>query len=125
MPRYLTRGFQLALDLSVLSVAIWLGFLLRFELALPASYVDTALVYWPLIVAFEYATLVAFAVPRYSWRYVSLRETARISLAVLASAAVLFAFRLAFDEPLGVENVPISVLSSNALIAIAGQPPRP
>src|SRR5690606_3228807 len=46
------------------------------------------------VIAFQYAVLAAFGVPRFVWRYTSLREVTRIGLALSAAAAVLLAVRL-------------------------------
>ena len=119
MPRYLTRGLQVVLDLAALSVAFWTAFLFRFELSLPFFWARVAAVNWPYVVALEYGVLWAFAVPRYSWRYVSLRETARIGLAVAASTLVLVALRFAFGRyggSLQLAVMPLGVLGSNFVV---------
>ena len=51
MSRYLTRGLQIAVDLGVLSVALWLAFLIRFEFAIPGVWFTVLLIAWPLVLA--------------------------------------------------------------------------
>jgi FlaA1/EpsC-like NDP-sugar epimerase len=121
MPRYLTRGVQLALDVLVLSAAFWLGFLFRFEFSIPSEYLESALTYWPGVILLEYLVLVALGVQRFSWRYVSLRETARIGLTIAASSSILLAFRLTIGDSIHViESVPLGVLSMNFVLGFVG-----
>jgi FlaA1/EpsC-like NDP-sugar epimerase len=123
MPRYLTRSLQVALDFAVLSIAFWLGFLLRFEFHIPSYWVRIAAINWPYVLALEYSVLWLFGVPRFSWRYVSLRETARIAFAIAASTAVLSALRLTlsnWDGVLQLAVLPLSVLASNFFLCFVG-----
>ena len=76
MPRFFRRSLQVVFDLAVLSCAYWLGFLFRFEFSLPSAWLASSLVGWPYVVLIEYALLSALGVPRYSWRYISMREVA-------------------------------------------------
>ena len=120
--RYLTRSLQAFVDVTVLSVAYWLGFLFRFELTLPAYWGRVAVVNWPYVVGFEYGLLVLLGVTRYSWRYVSLRDTIRIGLAVALSTAVLVAFRIGLDDvgTLQLAVIPLGVLGSNFFLGFVG-----
>jgi FlaA1/EpsC-like NDP-sugar epimerase len=123
MPRYLTRGLQVIADLAVLSAAFWLGFLFRFEFAIPDYWVRVAAVNWPYVVALEYGILWLFAVPRYSWRFISLRETARIGVAAATSTAVLVGIRIAvrdLDGALQIAFIPLGVLGSNFFLGFVG-----
>jgi len=122
MPRYLTRGLQVVLDFLVLSVAFWLAFLFRFELQIPAMWGRVGVVTWPYVVVLEYGVLWLYGVPRSAWRYVSLRETVRIALALATSTAVLVAVRLGLqghDGPLQLAVIPLGVLGSNLFLCFA------
>jgi FlaA1/EpsC-like NDP-sugar epimerase len=48
----------------------------------------------PLVVGFQYLLLVAFGVPRFSWRYMGLREAVRVLEAIGVGAAVFLAVRV-------------------------------
>src|SRR4051812_13471186 len=120
MPRYIRRGLQVAFDLGVLSVAYWLGFLFRFEFAIPAIWIKTALIGWPYVVAIEYALLSALGVPRYSWRYVSIRETGRIAIAMSAATTLLVATRLTLPYALEIVVLPFGVLCTNVFLSFVG-----
>ncbi|HKO91937.1 MAG TPA: hypothetical protein VJU61_12330, partial [Polyangiaceae bacterium] len=89
----LLRAIQVAIDLCVLSSALWLGFFIRFDWQLPAPMLRSLLVLWPYVVGLEYITLFAFGVPRYVWRYVGLREVSRILVATATVTLVLSAAR--------------------------------
>ncbi|MGE0549003.1 MAG: polysaccharide biosynthesis protein [Kofleriaceae bacterium] len=128
MSRVLTRSLQVVVDLATISIAYWLAFLFRFEFSIPRVWFEVAVVNWGYVVAICYATLAAFGVPRYSWRYVSLREVLRIGVAVGASTSVLVALRLGFAAadvrinslfivPLGVLAM-TSVLSFVTLVGV-------
>ncbi|MBX3466780.1 MAG: polysaccharide biosynthesis protein [Planctomycetes bacterium] len=88
------RGTQVAIDLAVLSVALMAALLLRFDGTVPAEMVKRAVVLWPVVLVLQYGALLAFAVPRFAWRYVGLREAQRIGLAIGASTALLGSMRL-------------------------------
>lgn len=124
MSRYLTRSLQAAIDIAVLSIALWLGFLFRFEFSLPKFWGTVAMVNWPYVVLLEYSVLVLLGVTRFSWRYVSLRETARIAVAIAIATAVLVAVRFGladFDKsPLGLFVIPLGVIGSNFFLAFVG-----
>ncbi len=81
-------------DLAVLSAAFWLAFLFRFDGAPPLQMWKRLLFTWPYVVAFQYSVLYLYAVPRFVWRYVGLRETARVGAALGVAGGVLLAVRL-------------------------------
>src|SRR5262245_13378026 len=123
MPRYLTRGLQVSLDTLVLSVAYWLAFLFRFEFQIPAYWARVAAVDWPYVVLVSYGVLMLYGVPRCSWRYVSIRETARIAIAMGTTTGLFVAMRFGFDDITGVLQfavIPLSVLGSYFIFGSVG-----
>jgi FlaA1/EpsC-like NDP-sugar epimerase len=84
---------QNVLDLVILSAAYWAAFVLRFDGHLPPQMLKRLLFTWPYIVSFELAVLHAYAVHRFSWRYVSLKEATRILWATGTIAGVLLFVR--------------------------------
>ncbi len=120
MPHYLTRSFQVAVDLVVLSVAYWLAFLFRFEFAIPRDWLSVALLNWAGCIGIQYAVLAALGVPRYSWRYISLREILRISVAVAVGTAVLVALRLGLNAAGQWDVIPLGVIGGNFVLAFVG-----
>jgi FlaA1/EpsC-like NDP-sugar epimerase len=90
MLRTFGRTIQILIDLTVLSVAFWLAFAVRFDWDIPAPMLSKALVAWPALVGTQYAFLSAAGVPRIAWRYVSLGDVLLItSSTALASSAFL------------------------------------
>lgn len=87
----LARISQVIVDLGVLSAAFWLALVIHFDGNLRLQSVAAALFIWPLVVPGEYFVLYAFDVPRFSWRYVGLREAKRILAALATATAILFA----------------------------------
>jgi FlaA1/EpsC-like NDP-sugar epimerase len=121
MPRFLNRGLTVVLDAAVLSLAYWMAWLFRMEFQVEAPYRDVILVTWPYVILLQYGFLAAFGVPRMSWRYVSMRDAARVLCAGAASTAVLVASRLVLPE-LGAKLVviPLGVLAMNFALAFLG-----
>jgi FlaA1/EpsC-like NDP-sugar epimerase len=118
MSRYLTRGLQIAVDLCVLSAAFWLAFLIRFEFSIPSVWLWIALSAWPLVLAAEYGALLCFNVPKYSWRYVSIREASQIALAMAVASVLLLVPRI--TGTIDLLFLPLGVACSNLVLAVVG-----
>lgn len=121
MPRLLSKGLRTAFDFAVLSLAYWLAFLLRFEFQIPRLALSILLVNWPYVILLYYVGLTLFAVPRMAWRYISMRDTLRVLLAMSASTAVLVLLRLA--APLLHEStfiLPYSVIAMTFVLGFIG-----
>ena len=123
MPRFFRQSAQAAFDLAVLSAAYWLAFLFRFEFSIPPAWVSPSLIGWPYVVVIEYLALTAYGVPRMSWRYISIRETARIAFAAMFATVVLIGLRglrLALPDNLALVVVPYGVLCTNFFLCFVG-----
>ena len=120
------RATQVAIDGCVLAAAYWLAFALRFDFDLPWPMLERAAVVFPYVVALQYAALHLFAVPRFSWRFVGLREAQRILAAILSATAALALLRAVSGATLDVFSyarygvIPFGVLLINALLAVGG-----
>ena len=90
----LLRSLQIVFDLLALSAALALAFYARFEGIVPEQMLKRLIVQGPYVVALQYALLTAFGIPRFSWRYIGLREAIRIGQAVAVGAGFLAAIRL-------------------------------
>ncbi|HSD88430.1 MAG TPA: nucleoside-diphosphate sugar epimerase/dehydratase [Kofleriaceae bacterium] len=117
MSLYFRRGLQTVLDLSVLSIAYWLAFLIRFEFAIPPAWMAIAWIGWPYVLLVEMAGLIVLRVPRLSWRYVSLRETAAIGIATLLTSGILTVSHALLADTADVFRLPYGVLCSNLFFA--------
>jgi FlaA1/EpsC-like NDP-sugar epimerase len=124
MSRYVTRGAQFLVDLTVLSAAYILSFLLRFELAPPLIEIKILFFTWPYVVVFQYLVLSLFGVPAFSWRYVGVREAQRIFFALVVASAVLTGVRLGLGPfSWGYAKfviVPLSVIAMDFVLAFLG-----
>jgi FlaA1/EpsC-like NDP-sugar epimerase len=96
--RSVTRLSQAAIDLAALAAALLLAFAIRFDWSPPPEYVGRLLLVGPYVIVFEYAVLSAFKVPRFSWRYVGLREAGRIFFAVAVASLGLTLSRLVVPQ---------------------------
>ena len=96
MRKHLTRASQIAVDLTVLSLAYALAFVIRFEGVPPTVLVGRMFLTMPYVAVLLYGSLVLFGVPRFAWRYVGLREVTRIFAAVAVGSLVLVATRVVF-----------------------------
>lgn len=101
MSRFINRGIQLAIDVTVLVLAFWLAFLLRFEGTLPMQMLKRATFLVPYVVLFQYAVLLMFGVPRQVWRYVGLREARQVVKAVALASGALLLVRLVAGAVVG------------------------
>jgi FlaA1/EpsC-like NDP-sugar epimerase len=123
MSRYIARGAQLFIDLTVLSAAYWLAFLLRFEFRLELDHYKVLFFTWPYVVMLQFLLLVIFGVTRFAWRYVGLREMPRILVAVGTGTAILVAMRLSLVHVGGYARfviLPLGLLATDFVLAFMG-----
>lgn len=101
MNRLVLKTSQKLLDALVLSLTFWGAVLLRFDGLPPLEILKRIAFFWPYVIVLQYAGLMLFKVPRFSWRYVGLREVVRIFGGVSLATALLIALRY------GVPHLPI------------------
>jgi FlaA1/EpsC-like NDP-sugar epimerase len=120
------RTTQVVVDLLVLSLALWLGFLLRFDWQLPPLMIKRAVFLWPYVVGLQYFSLMIMGIPRFAWRYVGLREAIRIFFATAAATCVFGLMRLVagvIQYRWGYAQyglLPIGVIAADAVLAFLG-----
>jgi FlaA1/EpsC-like NDP-sugar epimerase len=108
-------------DLAVLSAAFWLAFLFRFEFSIPKAWLPQALLGWPYVVVIGYAMLSAFGVPNFSWRYISIRDTAKLGVALTGATAILLLLRIVLPRLFGdAALIPYGVLCMNLFLGFVG-----
>jgi FlaA1/EpsC-like NDP-sugar epimerase len=126
MSRLKTRTSQFLIDVGVLMLAFFLATLLRFDWNVPRLMFRQLVIVLPYVVLLQYAFLSGFGITRFSWRYVSLRDTVRIFVAIASATALLVALR--FLSPALVDRfpqarygiVPLGVLLGNFVLAFIG-----
>lgn len=120
------RLSQALIDLSTLSVALWLAYLLRFDWSIPKASLWQLLVLWPYVIGLQYICLHLFKVTRFSWRYIGLKETKPIALATGTAALVELSVRfgahslLESYQPLHYVMMPVGVILMNAALVMLG-----
>ena len=117
---------RLAVDLFVLSSALWLAFLLRFEWDMREPRLGRFLVAWPWTVGLQYGMLAWRRVPRFSWSSVGIREVRSIAGALSAAALVFLVVRYLGHALVGTIPairpflLPTSVIVIDAILALLG-----
>jgi FlaA1/EpsC-like NDP-sugar epimerase len=119
------RLIQMATDVLALSVAMWLAFQLRFDWHVPPDMFRRFVLTWPYVVVLQYAFLALLGIPRFSWRYVGLREATRIFKATSIASCVLVVVRVAANVfPLGVVGrhlyLPFGVIAIDLALSLIG-----
>ena len=126
MTRLAFRTAQHVADLLVLSAALALSFLLRFDFDLPQQMLKRLLFLWPYVVLLEWVILTAAGVPKFAWRYVGLREASRILTATGVAAVILLVLRLLTGLWVGQVGwlqyglLPMGVITANFGLAFLG-----
>ena len=106
MSRLKTRTSQFLIDIAVLMFAFVLAMLVRFDWDVPWVMFKQLMIVLPYVVLLQYGFLSAFGTTRFSWRYISLRDTVRIFGAIASAAALLVALRLL--SPVLVDRFPLA-----------------
>ncbi len=106
MSRLKTRTSQFLIDISVLMLAFVLAMLVRFDWSVPQGIFRQLVIVLPYVVLLQYAFLSGFGITRFSWRYISLRDTVRIFVATASAATLLVGLR--FLSPQLVDRIPLA-----------------
>jgi len=125
--RYLlSRSTQVVIDLVVLGLSFLGAFVIRFDWDIPPMMMSPLFTSLPYVVAFQYAVISAFGIPRFSWRYIGLREITWILQAILISAGALLATRLLAPRWLSSTTyyrsamIPFGVIAIDTVLAFMG-----
>lgn len=125
MNRTTVRALQLTIDLAVLGTALLVSFLIRFEWHFPPLAFKRFVIDCPYVVGLEYVAMMGFGVPRSAWRYVGLRESVRILVAMSCATALMIGVRFAapvFDWIYGYRyaQIPVGVSIINFSLGYIG-----
>jgi FlaA1/EpsC-like NDP-sugar epimerase len=88
-PVYRHRLLQILVDASLVALAYWLAFLLRFDQGVPPRYSDLLQQTIPVVVVGKVAIFALFGLYQKWWRYVGLRDLETILKAVVVASLVL------------------------------------
>lgn len=126
MTRFMNRTTQAALDMAILSLALWIAFFLRFDGQPPFIMLKRLVFVWPWVVGLQFGVLALFGVPRFSWRFIGLREVTRIVVALGLTSALLLVIRIASARLFPVWGyfqyvlIPFGVIAMDFTIALLG-----
>lgn len=126
MTRFMNRTTQAALDMAILSLALWVAFFLRFDGQPPFIMLKRLVFVWPWVVGLQFGVLALFGVPRFSWRFIGLREVTRIVVALGLTSALLLVMRIASARLFPVWGyfqyvlIPFGVIAMDFTIALLG-----
>ncbi|MDX6711427.1 MAG: hypothetical protein QOH96_2443 [Blastocatellia bacterium] len=118
--RKLYKLLQLLLDLSLLIVAFYLAYLLRFDFRIPEKELISFSVQLPLVVLLQLGILYLCGVYKFIWRYIGLAEIKRFVLVAVWSIFPLLALRVFLPNSMQQFRIPISIIFSNALLSFSG-----
>jgi len=124
--RFMNRTTQAALDMAILSLALWVAFFLRFDGQPPFIMLKRLVFVWPWVVGLQFGVLALFGVPRFSWRFIGLREVTRIVVALGLTSALLLVMRIASARLFPVWGyfqyvlIPFGVIAMDFTIALLG-----
>ncbi|MEM8608992.1 MAG: nucleoside-diphosphate sugar epimerase/dehydratase [Myxococcota bacterium] len=123
---FLWRTAQFVIDVSVLMAAFVLATMLRFDWDVPWDRLRSLVIVMPYVVLLQYTFLSVLGITRFSWRYISLRDTVRIFAAIAMAGVILVALRLAsprLAEEYAIARygiVPLGVLLGDFVLAFIG-----
>ena len=113
-------------DLLVLTLAFVAAFYIRFDGVVTGQMLKRMVFLTPYVVIGQFAVLVMVGVPRFPWRYVSMREVVYIGTAISIAALPLVLLRLGMNfivEDWGLAQyamLPYGVIIINHMMAILG-----
>src|SRR5712691_4227344 len=103
-----SRRLPLLVDLSVLTVAFILAYLLRFDFAVPTPELPRLFLQLCYVVLLQFLAMLLAGVHMFIWRYIGLRELKAFVKAALWSALPILGLRLALSEQFQLWRVPFS-----------------
>ena len=115
--RILTKRWQVAFDLFVLTQAFVFAYLLRFDFNIPQHDLYRGLVQLPLVIAIQFSALRLSGVHSFIWRYVGMAELKPFKNAAIWSMLPILFLRLALPSKLSVWQVPFSIILTDTMVA--------
>jgi len=114
------RQFQFLLDLTVLTTAFLLAYLLRYEFAIPGQETSRFLVQLPAVVLIQLTAYFLAGIHNFIWRYISISEVQAFVRAALFSATPLVALRLGLAARFQSWRIPLSIIVLDSILAFGG-----
>jgi FlaA1/EpsC-like NDP-sugar epimerase len=118
--RHLRREVQYVLDLSLLTAAFALAYLLRFDFRIPPEYLVFGLAQLPVVVLTQFVVVLFSGIYAFIWRYISMAEIRPFLRAAVYSTVPLLLLRFGLPDRLEMWRVPQSVILLDAGLAWGG-----
>jgi FlaA1/EpsC-like NDP-sugar epimerase len=118
--RLRAKRYQLAVDLSVLTLSFVFAYLLRFDFSPPEKELRRLLMQLPYVVLIQFMALLLTGVYTFIWRYVGMSEVKAFFVAGWWSSLFLLALRLLLPESVQDWRVPLSVILIDVFFAYGG-----
>jgi FlaA1/EpsC-like NDP-sugar epimerase len=117
---WLSAGMQTVLDLSILSTAFVVAYLLRFEFELPRTEVHPLLIQLPYVVLLQFVALSLTGGRSAIWRYTGMGHIKPFLYAALGSVLAITIMRFELPEAYHAWAVPLSVNLIDCMLAFGG-----
>ena len=114
------KAFIFVLDTTILAMAFFFAYLVRFNGLPPSQLRLGALIQLPYVVLLQIVVLTAAGLHKTSWRYVSLPDLPRIGAGLGVAALVLLAFRFGLPDRFGFGRVPLGIIMADMVFAGVG-----
>lgn len=118
--RLLSRRIQFVLDLTALTAAFILAYLLRFDFTLPPGWTRYILIQFPYVVLVQFTALNLVGAHSFVWRYVGINEIKAFAIAALSSFLLIVGLRYGLPEHFSQWRVPLSVSVTDTILAFGG-----
>ena len=114
------RALAFIIDLTILTLAFFFAYVVRFNGLPPSRLRLAALIQLPYAVLLQIVVLTAAGLHKTSWRYVSLSDVPRIAAGLGVAGLALLAFRLGLPDRFGFGRVPIGTIAADMVFAGVG-----
>ena len=116
----LIKFIQIILDLSILSFAFILAYLLRFDFAPPEDQIQRVFLQVIFVASFQLLIMRICNVHKFIWRYVSVPEMNRILFALFLAAIPMLILRFGLYEIFNYSAIPLSIIILDFFLAFIG-----
>lgn len=118
--RLVSSGTQTILDISVLTAAFVIAYLLRFDFQIPPSNWHYLLVQTPFVVLIQFLALTLAGGRVFIWRYTDMAHVKSFLLAATGSLFVLITLRVMLPDAHQAWRVPLSISFIDSMVAFGG-----
>lgn len=118
--RSMIKLMQICLDATILLLAFWLSYMLRFEFELPEMLICNALRQTPIVLIIQFVAIVFFGIYSLVWRYIGFRELKKFIFAAAGSFLPLLLMRIFFSSKLQLFRLPISIAVMTTAFGFGG-----